>query len=261
MTQDNPETSTGSAAALWPCFRCEPGILQAPAGSPPDWVPPTMRLCRRHDPARVASGRPLVEVLEARNVCRRSDRRVEWLLNPVVVEGQRAWFSLAINSYRVQGEAFASHDPFEYFAQHDAQTSSELLALHKHREIFARGADARALARYYRARVHGARHVVPEQDGKQEEAGPFDWFRRLWERRPAPVAQPTRLDRLCRYWSYRREFLALRNRVDPSRTLREEQVIDHARQIEFPWQAPASEMRLEEVIPDLLALAARRYGG
>jgi hypothetical protein len=37
-------------------------------------------------------------------------------------------------------------------------------------------------------------------------------------------------------------------------------VIDHARRLAFPWQAPPAEMPLDVVIPDLLALAVRRYG-
>lgn len=260
-----------SAAALWPCFRCEPTVLQPPPNSPPEWVPPTMRLCPRHDPARVASGRLLSEVLDSRNVCRRGDRRVEWLFNPVLVEGERAWFSLALGTFRVLGETFPSDDPFEYFVQHNPQTAAELLSLHKHRDVFAAGANPRSLKAYFAARDGKVRKPVSDdenedldEDEEEDEAGasPLAWFRRLWAGRQKPAAGgvSTRFERLCRYWSYRKEFQALRDKVDPGRTLREEALIDHARRFEFPWQAPPSQMPLDAVIKDLLRLAARRYG-
>jgi hypothetical protein len=82
----------------------------------------------------------------------------------VSVEGERAWFSLALGAFRVLGETYPSNDPFEYFVQHDPQTAAELLLLHRHREVFAAGANRRSLAAYFAARDAKVRKPVTDDE-------------------------------------------------------------------------------------------------
>jgi hypothetical protein len=220
--QDQAHPNDDLGVAPWPCFLCEPGVLVRPAGSSPTWVPPMTRLCNRHDAARVASGRPLADVLAARDVCQSDDWRASWLYNPVFVEGQRAWFSVAAGGFCVHGEAFPSRDACEYFAQHLADDAAELLALHRNRAVFASGGSTEGLV------AHLGR------------GGEFK-----------------RLERLLRFRALARAFAAFKGRIDPRGSLPEEELLDRAR--ESDALLPSFSGFDLGGIGELLDVAARRF--
>jgi hypothetical protein len=206
------------------CFLCAPEALAQPPDSPADWVPAT-HVCARHEPPRLASGRPLFEVLDARRVLHNGDWRTQWLFNPAFVEGKRAWFDLAAGGIRFGGEAFPSTDAFEYFVQHESENATELLALHRGRARFASGVDLQTLLAYW-------------AEGRDRQR---------------------RLERLCRLWTKQRNFAAFRDRIDPHRRLPEEEVLDLAhgcgeQLLAFSWDDGLASVQ------DLLTLAGRRFG-
>lgn len=120
-----------------PCPFCEgfPSTAGERVGA---WVP-LARACAQHrDEALLPDGRPLMKTLAsfARPV---DGPGIALLLNPVTVDGLRAWFSVSASGVDVNAELFASADAFEFEAQHRPEYVAIAHGLHVRRNLAASG--------------------------------------------------------------------------------------------------------------------------
>jgi hypothetical protein len=107
------------------CFICTPEPLQLDQEQPPQWLLPRRACAYCTSQARLANGELLNQFLGQAETLEGSG--LNYLLNPVTIEGHRGWSDFVAGWYVVQEEIFPSENYFEFYTQH---TPSGIAFLH-----------------------------------------------------------------------------------------------------------------------------------
>lgn len=119
------------------CPFCE-GFPSIAAERADEWLP-LLPACETHRArALLRDGRPLLATLASFGHPV-DGAGIAFLLNPVTIDGRRAWFFPSPNGTVVYGELFASADVFEFEAQHHPLDVAILHALDARRSLAAAG--------------------------------------------------------------------------------------------------------------------------
>ena len=133
-----------------PCPFCERDPIGRQDERAGRWLEAGQACGEHRSRALLPDGQPLVAYVRSASF-QLEGSLLGYVLNPLTVDGRRAWSLWAAGGYGVYAELFESHDPFEFAAQHLKEGVQVLRDLYDHREIFGGEVTVHNFLRYANA--------------------------------------------------------------------------------------------------------------